>query len=219
MPKVKTMRLDYAGRKFEANLTVRSDGNFYAPNPLAFLNEDPEVTREPERISGPNAEDVERDWKDRTRDAADMKSTTRKVILIEFDSTLREGGADFFTQRGTTLKLKAAIAIETTTTIGDKTTTSFEYDPTYRGLHCPESPIPLGFRLKDGLNWGADRKTRTVVEWSPETEALVVKACEGIREVVRFFENLTAEPLRIPDIARHVAAGLPGLPFFPNQES
>ena len=209
MPKVKTLKLEHDGREFLANLTVRSDGLFYAPNPLKGLEKDPEVAQEPARISGKTADEVEIEWKKRTRDVVDRKTISRKVILLDFDSTLRTGGKDFFTNSDATVHLKAAIAIETTLTVGEKTEVRFSHDPTYQGFRSPESPIPFGFRMRDRLNWGSERKTRTVVEWSQETEDLIVKACEGIAAVVEFFEKLTAEPLRIPEIAKTVAAGLP----------
>jgi len=183
MPKVKTCEATHKGATFKAHLNVNSVGVFSIAHP-----------GDSSAISGPLAEEVEAEWRKAVRDLVDRTKVERKVLVVRFDSILRvDGKKEHFTSEETTLLLECAIALEVTTTQGGKTTVAYTEHPDYSGFHGAESPFPFQMRLAiRDVEFHSD--SCTVVTWSLETEAMLVRACNGILAVVEMLDQAFATP-------------------------
>ncbi len=190
MPKVKTCKAVCEGVKFEANLNVDSKGVFSIVRP--GTNDD--WPKQQMKISGTLADEVEHEWIAAVRELSQRSKTERKMLAVRFDSTLRKGGKrDHFVDRNVMILLECAVCMETTIARGENVIRLYREHPDYTGLHSPEQPFPVMMRL-DGSDLSFRADQLTFVEWSQELQDLLVRACEGVKGVVRMLDGVLSTP-------------------------
>lgn len=179
---------------FEAILNVSKDGEFSIKRP-GYAEDWPKVGL---TIRGTEAGVVEKQWQAAVREYSERTSQTRKVIVIRFDSILRKGGKrNFFTSNDATLVLEAVIALENTVKVGKETSVTLTAHPDYQGgwARDPDKcqPFPM-LMVLDNIEWKKNSKDICVVEWSPELEAVIVRACNGVQAIVDMLNNALSTP-------------------------
>jgi hypothetical protein len=214
MPKLRTIKYKYKDQNFEANLKVDSHGEFSIDKPGGTQLNTHKRGRKPEfdQITGKTAEMVVALWQKELRELLDKTKVTRKVLIVRFESLLRdEGMKSFFSNRDEMLSLRCLVGEETSITQGDKTTVTLHEHPDYAKFHGLEQPFPFRMCLdsnRTDLNFNKD--ALTVVDWTPEAEQLLVKACEGIKAVVDMLDGFTKTPESLA--AASLMSQLPLLP-------
>lgn len=212
MPKVKTCQFNQGEIKFQASLNVDSKGIFSILRP----GSPEEWPGQDMKITGPVAETVEIAWFDAAKDLCTRTKKEKKVILVHFDSTLRENGKrHVFTDRDCMLILECAIALETTITRGELVTRKYTRHPDYSGVHSTAYPFPSRMLLSSS-DFEFHLSRCVVVDWSKEVEDTLVRACKGVLAVV----DLLDKTLETPEtISLAASSGLPMLPIAPKHES
>ncbi len=200
MPKVRTCSIEVSGVKLEANLNVDSKGTFSIQPP-----------GEGQKIIGTEAVKVEGMWEQAAIAFIRRARTERKVIIVRYDSCIRPGGQrNFFNRsRDATLTFQALVALERTVTQGEKLTVTYAPHPDYEGLHSPDQPIPVMMRMcRSDVTFGHHKSDWCIVEWSPEMEDTIVRACKGISAVVDMLESVCTDPEKLM-LAAGVLTALP----------
>lgn len=172
-------------RHIEGMMHVSTGGVFSVELP-GTRAEHPESQRM--KITGSNFEAVEREWLLAVASWLDRQTIDEKVILVRFDSTLRKGGKDFFTNDSVMLMLEACVAIKRTVTANGEQTSRFREHPDFSGLHSEPQPFPRGMILSIGdAEFRKDKVT--CVPWSQEAQDMLVRACEGILKIVDMLDT------------------------------
>lgn len=147
-----------------------------------------------QKLTGTNAEELEREWAKKVREYSKRTRLERKVIVIRYDSSVRDGGKrNFFTNDDCQLLLEAYVCLEVTTRQGDKDEVTYIDHPDYAKMHGEKQPFPWAFQLSlNSLRYL--REDTIAVEWSQEIEDTLVRACLGIRAIADLLERCLNTP-------------------------
>lgn len=199
MPRLRTIKASIKGADFAADLKVDAAGTFSIVRP-GTAEDWPSIGC---LILGKDADSVVRQWQKAVIDYAGRQRTERKVLLIKFDSSIREGGKkDFFVDDDALLYLRCCVALETKTKQGDKTNIAYTEHPDYSGFHGKVQPFPYWARFR------ADQiraEKLVAVDWSAPLENALVAACKGIQAVVDLLDNALSSPEQIEASAHRLA--------------
>lgn len=211
MPKVKTCSFKIKGTEFTANLNVSSKGVFSIRRPGV----ETDWAGQSMTIEGATLEAVESQWRLAVQDLVERSKTTRKVLIVRFDSKLRpDGRKNFFNNESTMLILKCCIAEETTMMQGGKENITYRYHEDNAGFGKPPQPFPCMMNISEGELQHAPRTDDwTVVDWSQELEDTLIRACTGITQIVHMLHRV----LETPETLKLAAQTLTLLPAPQNE--